>query len=338
MIEKLFMLYIMLVSGSHQPFQIPESSSELQKQILSLYLNRESDVFDLSSIPLIPCEPKFFSEMNLLDDFLFILFWNSYGYIVVVPNSRATGWKFINDIKNQGLGSSKFKTIRTNYEAYLYNEVLKKILSNEKRISKNEMEKLLLEAMNLYHGKFRSIWRELVEPGPEKFDEMRTLFLNFQQTIDLGIQRSLEELFNKIKRNADGQNNNNDLLYPCIKHFCELVKILSNDERECWGLRWISEHKDPFFILSYFYFHRFHYKVSFFRDIRFKIKSRKHYFETVFNVIRKRVNFKFIIEGNKLIFSSSFRSPFPYNVMGAKELKAIITKIVSKIIIFNSDH
>jgi hypothetical protein len=340
MILKILILNIIFVYGILFPIQSGDSSIELQDQILLHYLNRESNWFalDIASNPSITCGPKFFSDMNLLDDFLFILFWDSYGYTQYLP-SRATGWDFIIEITNQGRGNSKFEGMKRNYETYLYEVVLKKILSKEQKISENEMEKLLLEAMNLYHGKFRSVWRKLVKPGSKKFDYMRPLFLNFYQTNNLGIHCSLEAVFNKINRIVKDPNVNNDLLYPYLKHFCELVKIISNDEDECFGLRWIADHKDPFFILSYFFYHRYYYDIKrpFFKDIRHNSNSRKRYFEMVFSAIRRIFNFNLLIDGNNLIFSPSFKSPFSNNVMGTEELKPIITQIVSKIIIFNSD-
>jgi hypothetical protein len=195
---------------------------------------------------------------------------------------------------DQDLAKYIFRKMKKNFIRYLNERVLKELLSCDPKISKAEKIKLLLQVMSLYWGKFRSIWARIVKPGKIKFKNMNQIFFDFQKMISLGIYGSLEYVFDEIILNFRKTTNNN-LLISYRNCYITLVEILSNDENENWGLRWIAGHTDPHFILAYFYYQRYFDNIGnrFLGVTSCKLRELKKEFLNVIYFIGEKMNFQF---------------------------------------------
>jgi hypothetical protein len=113
-----------------------------------------------------------------------------------------------------------------------------------------------------------------------------------------------------------------------------LAEILFNDDSECWGLPWLAE-KDPYFILFFFYNNRKDLPMlgTFLLDIQNKDEDPSSAFLHVESALKfdKNLNF-YVNEYHSLVFLPNFKSPFPPELMGVKELKSVISKIISKLV------
>jgi hypothetical protein len=222
--------------------------------------------------------------------------------------------------------------MKKNYVDYMNWTLLEQFVSSDPKISKTEKEDLLVEAMSLYYGKFQSIWMRIIEPGTEKFDKMRQTFSNFQLAIDLGIKGSIEYAFGEFMRNFDGQDNDK-LFFNSKRHFYELVGILSEDKNENWGWRWIAGQNDTNLIFSYFNYqmHSPNHTSFLGNNQSNPPSSRTAAFDKVVNLIKRKMNFRFWVLDGEAIFISDFKSPFPLHIMEERELKQIISTIISKL-------
>jgi hypothetical protein len=264
-----------------------------------------------------------------MKDFPFILLWYSYGSHRPLAY-KATGCNFFHDIS--GIGESIFRVMKGNYEKYLNEMLLKELLSSDITIA--EKEELLSDAMALYFGKFRSIWRRIVKPGSEKFDALEKTFSFYRKAINIGIYGSLELVYKKVYQTLDASNGELLLIYK--KLFQSMAKLLSTDEKEGWGLRWLAHREDPYFIVFYFCYLKFspHLDYTFFKGLKKKGKNREFEFDTAMDVLRKNMKLNFQLKYRKVEFAPDFKSPFPPEIMETDELKSVIATLVSKLLLF----
>jgi hypothetical protein len=312
MIRKFLILFFVLINGTSQ-----SSLEELEEAIL--FTHRDN----YEKIPA----KKFLKDIQLMSDFAFILLWYSYGCHKNLSPSRATGLNFINKVsKKKNRGEIIFGEMRANYEKFLGEKVLKELLLPDSKVSKAKKEELLNDAIALYQGKFRSIWMRIVKPGSEKFDDLRQMFSLFQMAIEIGIYESLDFVFREIFRNFNVLDKQK-LVYVYKKQFYALSALLSNNLDENWGLRWVANHHNPYFIITYFYYQRYLPDIgyTFLKCFLKYADNRKRDFQTIIEIL----NYKFYLGDQKLKFYPDFKNPFPH-IIGDDELKAIIDKIVSK--------
>jgi hypothetical protein len=337
MICKYFVFFIAIVYGTTQPLQSSDSKSlleKMQEQIISHYLNQASKSFELTEDLIVPItSKKFLQTMNQMDDNSFIIFWDSYRVEKSVA-SKVTGRNLIKEVIGQKGFGKLFENMKKIFEYFMYKRLVKQFAFPVPEIS-DDNEELLLEAMTLYHGKFRSIWMRMAEPGSEKFDDLSPMFANIRQTINLGIHGSLDYVFGEILRNLN-RPENKELVFNYKKHFAGLVDLLSTEKKENFGLRWVADHEDPFFILSYFYYQKYipNPTNTILWYIINKDQTQTLDFYNVFLPLRVMTNHEINLKNRRLIFEPGFKSPFPPNIMGDEEFKIIIIKIVSKLWIF----
>jgi hypothetical protein len=336
MIAKYFILFISLVYGANQILRITNSTfllEEVRQKIVRNHRNRKNDHYSLniSYINSVPTK-EFLQGINLWEDCPFIIFWYSFGFCVGL-SSRATGVNFIHDITDQGIGASIFDEMKDNYTRYMRRRLLQDLLAPDSEISKNDKEELLSLAMSLYYERFQSIWARIVRPGTEKFDNLKPTFSFYERAHILGIYGSLGFSFRKIFRNPDAIDQ--ILYYTYEKQFYYLVEYLSNNRNENWGLRWVSKHKNPYFILCFFHFLEYHpVSCPFLKKVMEKNDDRKYEFKMILNMFGRRMGFEFdITEDGKLVFPlpKDFKNPFPSSIMEDDELKLVLTKIISKL-------
>jgi hypothetical protein len=311
---------------------------ELQATSLQLLKSRKSDeiTIDISVVEKASCK-DILTGMASMDDFFFILFWYSYGQKVYLFINY-TGCRFIKKLsKKHDRGGPVLFGMKNNFEKFLKEKLLKELLAPTIEISIEDKELLLSEAMALYYGKFQSIWMRIARPCCEKFDSLNQTFSEFRKVISVGIYGSLNHAFGDITRNLDNPEKV-ESVYSSKKHFSALAKLLASDEKENWGWRWISEQENPYFIISFFAFQEFipAPNYSFLSIIREDKEKRWWAFEHLLEILKKRVNFKFIQEEKKLKFDLNFRNPIPSHIITDEEMKMIISKIVLKL--FNFCH
>jgi hypothetical protein len=309
---------------------------ELEEKIVSNYEKRTEDWIDINDnlIESFPAK-KLVHFVNSMDDYPFIIFWYSYGYRRILP-SRASGRRFLHAItKEKGLGNSIYKKMFENFLLYIDGKLLDELLSTDPNITKADKEKLVSDTMELYYGKFHSIWRRIVKPGTDEFENLTPTFSYYLRLINFDIYGSLDVMFKQISKSLLDGSSKEFILYQ-KELFSRLVKFLFNDDKASWGLPWLVDY-DPYFIL--FFFHVQSYKQTlentFLQDIQKKDDNRKWAFMSFLNTLKKEKKLKFNIDEDtfELIFSSDFKSPFP-QIMGDEELKSVITKIKTKLIAF----
>jgi hypothetical protein len=340
MIAGLVIFFIFWVTDASKSSQLADLQSpleELQEQILSIHRDPNKDRVIIVEKRRAARNPKkFLKEMALMGDFPFILYWYSYGNLIFVSD---TDWCLFREITIQkNLEKSIFEAMKVNYSRYLNERVLKDLLSTNPEVSEAEKEELLSDAMALYYGMFRSIWIRLVKPGSEKFDDLQPTFTFYRKILYLGIYDSLDLIFSEMFRNIN--NPDDKLLFNYKKQFHMLVGVLSDYEIECGGLKWVADHKDPHFILSFFYYLRFlpTLDYTFIKKLRPTAETRAIDFEIVLGIIRRLMKFKFDLKGRQLIFYKDFKSPFPGDKLGNDAMISTIFKIISKARKFLIDH
>jgi hypothetical protein len=332
MIVKQFIFYFILVLGASQSRQSDDPKTLLmafQEQILSDQRNRVENSYKIDIDPIADISPlNLLKEMEFMDDCAFILFWKSGGSITGLP-SKATGCRFIRDVANDRFKPifSVFDMMKSNYKKYLEKKVLKELLS---QISKAEKEELLFNATSLYNGKFRSIWMRTMGSENGKFDYLHEIFSFFKNAISLGVYGLLEEKFNELVKYYNGPKRD-DPPYLKAKQFELLIGFLSTEKNENLGFRWVANHSDPLFTLSYFYFQEKILYGSLFRAIRFKREERRDAFRAVRRIIKNMMNNEFSEADGQVWFNSFFHNPLAPTIMGDDELKECISKIISKL-------
>jgi hypothetical protein len=339
MIPKVFIFYFSLVFCATHSSLIAESEfslGEFQEQILSKQRNRKGDYIRIKLTPIhdIPSR-KLLKDMKLMDETAFILFWYSYGYLVKLT-TKTTGWSFINAITTEkGQGRAIFKEMKEGFFMHLNKTLLEEMVSTNRNLSAEEKKELLYQAMDLYYSRFHSIWIRIAKPtGTERFDNLRPTFSFLLRVINQTIYDSLNFTFVQIFDNLF--NPDDKILYSYKRQFHYLAQILSKDENENRGLRWVANHNNPFFIFTYFYYYDFlpDRKATFLKYIITKDEIRIREFELVLKDFQKMLNYSFKLKNNKLKFAPNFKSPFPPQVMETAELKSIISKIISKLVLF----
>jgi hypothetical protein len=330
MIASLLFFIIAMVYGDKRSLQSADSNfsiKELEEKIISDLRRNE---LSLSPVPITRFSPKIFlKNIGLMDDCPFVLLWHSYGNRIW-HQSRATGRKFLREISKDG--RYIFKEMKDNYEKYLIGTLLKEFLSSNSDVSKEDKVEVLFKAMELYYGKFHSIWVKIVEPRSETFDDLKATFSFLYQAIHTSIFDLIESGFEKIMGVLEDPSKK-DLLYTYKKQYCELVDILAINDNENWGLRWISNQKNSLLIFTFFYYHRCapDRNSTFLQNI---MKTRKIDFKIVLDQILKMMNHNFVLKGNELKFEPDFKSPFSPQIMGVDELKSVLSKIISKLLKF----
>jgi hypothetical protein len=323
--------FIALVYSSTQSLQPAVSKfslEELEEKIISEpKLVVKSKVF-IDNSKLLEVPPKtILNELRLMNDYPFILLWYSYGSNKALAY-RAMGCGFFNDIFT--VGESIFRAMKGNYEKYMTEMLLKEFLSFS--ITKVDKENLLFDAVALYYGKFRSIWRKLVKPGSEKFDGLEGTFSFYRKAIDIGIYGSLELVYKKIQTVCSSDA---ELRLAYKKLFQRIAKLLSSNENECWGLRWLAGQEDQNFIIFYFYYLKYSPQLYYTYFVyKQRDKSLEFEFDTAMDVLKKSMNLNFELKNRQLIFAPDFKNPFPPEIMGTEELKSVISTIVSKLLLF----
>jgi hypothetical protein len=113
------------------------------------------------------------------------------------------------------------------------------------------------------------------------------------------------------------------------------VQLHATDYCDNGGLRWIADHRNPYFILAYFYYLGYRPNDrTFLQDIREKNEERWQVFKGVLDNIKVFMKNKFHITRGKLVFDTDFKNPFQTQIMEVEELKKVIHQIVSKLLIF----
>jgi hypothetical protein len=331
MIGKYLVVFIVIVYGALQSSDL----EKMQEQILSEYLNKTAKSFEFMNELIGPnTSRKFLQNMNQMDDIHFIIFWVlNKGYRSGA--SKVRGRNLLKQIiERRGFGKL-FEDMKKNFEHFMYNRLVKQFVFPVSEIS-DDNEELLLDAMTLYHGKFHSIWMRMAEPSSEKFDDLSLMFANIRLTISLGIHGSLDYSFGEIMRNLNHPEKN-EWVFNHKKHFAGLVNLLSREENENLGLRWVAGHEDPLFILSYYYYQVFdpHPTKTILWYIINKDQSQAVDFDAVIWTLKVMTRHEIKLEKGKLIFLPGFKSPFPPNIIGDEDFKIVIDKIVSKLLIFN---
>jgi hypothetical protein len=332
MYANFFLFFIALVYGSNQVFHADtakEMLEELEWSILSFPKRGKIEV-NISSMLALSTK-NFFKTVQLMYDYTYILFWYSYGHRMDLP-TKATWLNFIKEIKRFGYGGHIFMVLKENFVKYMDEKLLADLLISNPDISETDKENLLLDAMTLYQYKFRSIWLKLGNSG--KFDDLKPKFSYYRKLLCLGIYDSLDVAFNKMVRNFEKST----LLDR--RNFHLLVRLLTNDRNENWGLRWVANHSDPYFILKFF-LSRENYSVLFFpllENLYYENNDRKSDFDKAFAVLRRMLDCKVNLKDNEPIFESDFKNPFPSHIMGDNELKLVISQIVVKLKNFCFKH
>jgi hypothetical protein len=316
-------------SKSSQLNDLKSPLEELQEKILSIHRNRSEYWIDIGENPIAARTPKkFLKEIALMDDFPFILYWASYGNLLFVADR--TGWCLFREITiKKNLKKFIFEAMKDNYKRYLNERVFKDLLSTSPEISEAEKEELLSDAITLYYGKFRSIWLRYVKHRSEKFDDLQPTFTFFRKILYLGIFRSLDLIFSEMLRNLN--NPDDKLLFYYKEKFHMLAGVLSTNEIEGGGLRWVADHKDTRFLLAYFFYQRYlpTRDYTFIKNVRQSAKIRKQNFETVLFIIRRQMKLKFDLNGRQLIFYKDFKCPYPDYILDYDTMISTIFKIIS---------
>jgi hypothetical protein len=337
MIAVLFILYLVLVYGAKSPNQSNNSKlwlEDFEHQVLSTHKNRDRDGITIDIKPILKIPPKkLLADMESMDDCAFILLWSSYGSVFGV-SSRATGCLFIKELprgKRPYLNDT-FYSMKNNYIIYLKEVLFKEFLRPDAEISKQEKEELLFLARNLYRGKFQSIWMRIVTPKSEYFDNLKDTFTFYQRVITLGAYGFLEYIFNEIWVFLDNLKKD-QMVIEYRKQFHRVAVLLSKNESENWGLRWIDTHNNPYLILSYFMYQSAPPDpyFSFVKKIRRDKEYRKVIFQKVLEIMREKFDDKFSLRDEKVIFDRDFKCPFAPKIMKEDELKRILSSIVSKL-------
>jgi hypothetical protein len=333
MFPKLFILYISLAciaKRSYQSADLKLSLEDLQEKILLDHRDQKcfSSNFTVTSIKYIP--PKeLLKNMESMNENAFIILWSSY-------EKYRFSWPKVNLIKE--LNEKRFVIMIENYESYLGEIVLKELLSTNSKDSKDVKEGLLFQAMSLYQGRFRSIWMRIAGKT-KRFDDLKLTFLVCQKVIDFGIYNVLEYLFGMIVKYLEKEPKNYELIYSYKIHFRELLDLLSADEKENFGLKWVADQIDPYLIIAYFFYQK--YPLSFHSTFIQKIKCRKedplYTFDVVLGVLKEKVKHQFDVIEGELTFNPDFKSPFPH-IIEDDELVMIIRKIISKLMKFCNNH
>jgi hypothetical protein len=337
MIVKKLIFLIVSVYGAIQTLQLVESISslaELQEHILLLQESGGGGAYSKVDVKLIANIPvaQFFKDMMSMEECSFTLFWYSYGRSICVP-SKSTGWKFFQKISlKKDLGTFIFGDMKKHFKDYMNQWLLKELLSVESKANKEE---LLADAMALYYGKFKSIWPKLVDSKFEMFDYLQHTFFFYQKVINLGIYGTLEFLFEQIFKDL-GDPLEKDLVFFYKEKFRILAVLLLKGDNEIWGLRWIADHRNPYLMLSFFYFLEYYptFGFNFLSQIKEKNLNRKSKFWDVIRVLKYRMNFNLDFSNGKLKFAPNFKSPFQSQLIGNDELKGILSRIISKLLIF----
>jgi hypothetical protein len=331
----LFIPYIYLVQSSNQSkhsFDLNFPIKVYQETILQFYRNRKERNFTININVADAISPKILLvDMRFMDETAFILMWTSYGHAQTF-STKATGWNLIKEFNEK-----MFDKMKENYVEYMSDMVLKELLSTHPENTRDAKEDLLFQAISLYQERFRSIWARIPEKTG-KFDDLKETFLIYQIVLDFGIHNSLEYLFNGIIANLENTKNDGFLLYSLKRHFYQLAVILSEDENENCGLRWIAGQKDSLLILSYFYYLSCPpgRDSTFILDIKQKKKDPRTFLSFALDFLRKKLNYQFSIVDDKVSFHDDFMNPFPAHIMQTDELKTVTTKIISKLLNFCS--
>jgi hypothetical protein len=311
------------------------SLKEIQEHILLNFRNQTGKLFSIAVGPSLNDIPPrtCLIDMTFMDETAFILFWYSYGsFEKNCP--KATGWNLIKE-----LNEKMFDKMKENYVNYMKEVVLKELLSTHPENTREAKEDLLFRAISLYQERFRSIWARI--PGKTgKFDDLKTTFLIYQKVIDFGIHYSLEYLFKQINANLENTENNGLLLYSLKMHFYDLAVFLSNDENQDCGFRWIASQRDPLLILGYFYYlsHPPGRDSTFILEIKQRKKDPRTCLSYALSFLRKKLKYQVSIVDDKVLFRNDFLNPFPAHIIQTNELKAITTKIISKLFKLCSDY
>jgi hypothetical protein len=326
---------------AERPIRPEDSNLTLQKleeKIISNYEKRKKESYEIDAnlVESFPAK-ELLNFMSEMDDYPFIIFWYSFGWKRRLPTT-ASGHRFIDAItKKIGLGVTIYKKMIENYLLYLDGKLLDELLSTDPKMTKADKRQLVSDAMTLYCGKFNSIRRRIVKSPAEKFDDLKPNFSYYSQLVNFGIYRSLDLMFKGILESLfDGSIKEVPLYQSDL--FYRLVKFLSNDAKECWGLPWLAE-KDPKFILYFYIILRYKPNLERLEDLKDENLwyGLWDFLEELTNPEKKNLKFHVDDKTHVLTFASDFKSPFP-QMMGDEELKSVITKITTKIIEFRSSH
>jgi hypothetical protein len=160
-------------------------------------------------------QKDFLESLEIIEEHSFISYWYSYGNKWRRFSEKNTSLNFIKEILRMEEAKEIFEIMIKSYKKYLRDNLFKEFLGP---LSKEDKENLLLQAISLYQGRFRSVWVRFGKPGPKKFNNWPRIFSFFKRIIDLGIYDSIEAVFHKIMKNI-GPVMNEEEIYKLRSSF-----------------------------------------------------------------------------------------------------------------------
>jgi hypothetical protein len=287
----------------------PPSIMDYQKEGLELIKNSpmikyiQVDITPLLSMNL----TTFLEEFQQANDIYFFLVWCSYGTSI---NLFLPFNEIFTIIPKSSRGEEIFNRMKDNYKKFLFRKLL----------GEQNQEAIVL-AQALYSRKFRIVWKKLVKPNSCSFKPLDQTFNYIQSEMGRTIPELLEFEFNEFFRGFTIGNIPAKILHG--ERFRLLVYCLSNDESESFGLNFVSEHENPFFVLFYFYFLDAEENSP-------SIATKDRITERAYRNLRGLAEYQISINDKKLEFLTAFKNTFP-TVVNEEELKTILLKINTKL-------
>jgi hypothetical protein len=296
---------------------------EMQEQYLSEFRNRPHSPYIVDISFYLTLDPiDLLKAMELMDDCFFVLFWDSFGIRKRISWNEIDMASIIHEVNQCEDCKHVFKNMKKNYKMYLDRVIF---------TYTGDQIALINQAMCVYYGKFRSIWRKFGQTKTVSLGRMRQVFQFYQEAAGQDIYSLMEMEFIELFRSLEG--NNHDLIMSRQKRFCSLVQCLSANEKEKLGLEWIANHHDPYLTLFYLFYqvkdrgiHR-----SFISSYKRNRITQIATFTNAVFFFKKISNYGIIWDGKHFKFFSSFKSSLP-KIIGDSELKDIISKIVPKLL------
>jgi hypothetical protein len=223
---------------------------EMEEGLLAALRNRkEEKPFSINHAKVTNANPMdFLRAMELMGDLFFLAFWASYKYDYWTQNSywppkARNAVSLFQEVNQAGKGKDLLINMSRNYKMYL-----DRVILNYQGVK----GQLITQAMALYYGKFHLIWRKLGITNSEEFDAMRQVFIFYQEAIDQDIYSLVEFEFSKFFKSIYGNDRKKIRINEA--RFVSLVQSMFHNEKGKRGMRWISNHQDPYLTLFYLFY------------------------------------------------------------------------------------